>query len=122
MYSLVGIRGAGFFAAFNIELLSYIDREGQFCYHHTFRSYKQKLHEGGQKMSSLEFIFLYHILDIEGKIVDHRLVPVSIPRNGDNAEGIVKIMDKADEIVRGKIWIWQKAVLVQIIQLPHREE
>jgi len=73
-------------------------------------------------MSSLEFILLYHILDPEGKIVDHRLVPVSIPRNGYNAEDLVKIMDKADNIALGKIWIWQKAVLVQIIQLPLLEE
>ena len=73
-------------------------------------------------MSSLEFVFLYLILDIEGKIVDHRLVPVSIPRNGYSAEDLVKLMDKADEIVWGKIWVWHKAVLVQIILLPYREE
>jgi hypothetical protein len=73
-------------------------------------------------MSSLEFVFLYHILDIEGKIMDYRLIPVSIPRNGGDAESLVGAMCKADEIIRGKVWIWQKAVLVQIVSLPHREE
>lgn len=73
-------------------------------------------------MHSINFVFLYLILDIEGKIMDHRLIPVSIPRNGYDVEDLVKMMDKADEIVWGKIWIWQKAVLVQIIQLPLLEE